>query len=143
MRARQFWGWVIGVILVAFPAAAADWPGLRGPAHDGAAREGKLIGERGGGLAVGWKVALGSGYSAVAVADGIAVTMFSAGTDDVIAAFAVDSGKEMWRTRIGEAYQGHDGSHDGPVSTPAIGDGRVFVIPVDASYKIRTGEKES
>jgi nitrogen regulatory protein P-II 1 len=23
-----------------------------------------------------------------------------------------------------------------------IGDGRVFVIPVEASYKIRTGEKE-
>ena len=26
--------------------------------------------------------------------------------------------------------------------TGEIGDGRVFVIPVDASYKIRTGEKE-
>jgi len=106
--------------------AATDWPGLRGPAYDGAAREAQLLGARGGGLAVGWKVALGSGYSAVAVADGIAVTMFMSGADDVIAAFAVDSGKEVWRTRIGEAYKGHDGSHDGPVSTPAIGDGRVF-----------------
>ena len=26
--------------------------------------------------------------------------------------------------------------------TGEIGDGRIFVIPVDASYKIRTGEKE-
>jgi nitrogen regulatory protein PII len=26
--------------------------------------------------------------------------------------------------------------------TGEIGDGRVFVIPVDASYRIRTGEKE-
>ena len=31
----------------------------------------------------------------------------------------------------------------GAARTGEIGDGRVFVIPVDASYKIRTGEKES
>ena len=129
MRARRTWALAVGVILAgaaAVQAAASDWPGLRGPAYDGAAREGQLLSKRGGGLAVGWKVAVGSGYSAVAVADGIAVTMFMSGADDVIAAFAVDTGKEVWRTRIGEAYKGHDGSHDGPVSTPAIADGRVF-----------------
>jgi len=129
MRARRALGWIVGGIVtgaVVGTTTAADWPGLRGPAYDGAAREARLLGESGGGLAVGWKVPLGPGYSAVVVADGIAVTMFGAGPDDVMAAFAVDTGKEVWRTRIGEAYKGHDGSHDGPISTPAIGQGRVF-----------------
>ena len=40
-------------------------------------------------------------------------------------AFAADGGEEIWRYRIGDTYAGHDGSHDGPISTPLMTGGRV------------------
>lgn len=79
-------------------------------------------------LEVAWKRPLGSGYSGVVVADGRVVTAFSSGKDDLVAAFAVADGKELWRYRLDETYKGHDGSQDGPLSTPAIAEGRVFML---------------
>jgi len=106
-------------------AAASDWPGFRGPNGTGSVTD-ELVSGNDVGLSVGWKRELGSGYSAVAVADGRAVTMFSAGEHDVIAAFDTSSGDELWRHRIAPIYRGHDGSHDGPISTPLIAGDRVF-----------------
>ena len=31
-----------------------------------------------------------------------------------------ETGEERWRYRIAEMYEGHTGSDDGPISTPAI-----------------------
>ncbi|MCG8459468.1 MAG: PQQ-binding-like beta-propeller repeat protein, partial [Holophagales bacterium] len=72
------------------------------------------------------KVELGSGYSSPVVGGGRAITMFAAGEHDVMAAYATGSGKELWRYRIGDTYAGHDGSHDGPISTPMLSGDRVF-----------------
>jgi enterochelin esterase-like enzyme/outer membrane protein assembly factor BamB len=118
---------VVAVLAAAVPRAAASsaWPGFRGPESDGSV-EGSLLGDGGSGLAVGWKRALGSGYSSVVVGEGKVVAMFADGDADVVAAFDSDSGKELWRYRIGDIYKGHDGSHDGPISTPLIAGGRVF-----------------
>src|SRR5688572_1250024 len=88
--------------------AASGWTGLRGPAHDGAVREAKLLdpGTQAA-LAVTWAQPLGSGYSGVVAADGRVATMFAAGDSDVAAAFDAASGKELWRYRIADAYKGH------------------------------------
>ena len=83
---------------------------------------------RAGHPVVRWRVRLGSGYSGVAVSGGRAVTMFSDGGDDVLAAFDEASGEELWRVRIAERYKGINGSFDGPISTPTIADGRVFAL---------------
>jgi len=107
-------------------ATATEWPGFRGPDRDGAVPDARLFAGESGTLEVRWKHELGPGYSAIAVRDGRLVTMFGAGEDDVLAAFDVESGEELWRYRIGEAYKGHDGSHDGPISTPLIADDRVY-----------------
>jgi len=77
---------------------------------------------------VRWRAKLGSGYSGVAIASRRAVTMFSDGRRDVAVAFDVDTGQEAWRVEIGDTLKGRDGSFDGPISTPAIGDGRVFAL---------------
>jgi enterochelin esterase-like enzyme/outer membrane protein assembly factor BamB len=110
------------------PAVQADpgWPGLRGPSFDGSVRDAVLFDAGAAGLAVGWKHSLGSGYSGVAVGGGRVVTMATSGEDDVLAAFDIASGEEQWRYRISEAYRGHDGSHDGPISTPLMTGGRVY-----------------
>ncbi len=80
------------------------------------------------GLSVQWDRELGSGYSKVVVAGDLAVTMFTAGEVDVVAAIDPATGDERWRYELGETYEGHSGSDDGPLSTPAIDDGRVFTV---------------
>jgi enterochelin esterase-like enzyme/outer membrane protein assembly factor BamB len=109
-------------------AAADEWPGLRGPNQDGSAGRESRFGSDQGAMAVRWRARLGSGYSGIAVSQGRAVTLFSDGARDVVAAFDVASGKEAWRVPVADAHKGRDGSFDGPISTPAVAGGRVFAL---------------
>ena len=119
---------LLPVTTVATQAQDDDpWAVYRGPAAAGGRLEGVLPDEAFG-LTPEWTVELGSGYSGIAVADGRAVTMFNAGEVDVAAAFDLASGEELWRYELGERYAGHTGSSDGPISTPAIADGAVYVL---------------
>ena len=106
-------------------ASDRDWPGLRGPRHDGGA-PGKLEASEGATFAVAWRAALGPGYSSVAVADGRAVTLLSDGQSDVAVAFDSRTGRELWRSVIAPTLRGKDGSFDGPIATPALAGGRIF-----------------
>ena len=106
--------------------ASTDWPGLRGPNYDGAVRDAQLFDGDEGALSVSWKRELGSGYPVVAVDGQRAVTLFSSGEDDLAAAFDIETGDVLWRYRINDIYKGHTGSHDGPIATPALVDGRVY-----------------
>lgn len=111
------------------PESTASWARFRGPDSSGVTTgTGAFTDLDQVGLEVVWKKAIGSGYSAIAVADGKAVTMFSEGASDVLAAFDVDDGERLWTVPVAELYQGHDGSHDGPLATPVIADGRVFAL---------------
>ncbi len=80
------------------------------------------------GMELVWDRDLGSGYSNVSIAGGKAVTLFTSGEVDVVAAFDLESGDELWRYELGEKYAGHDGSDDGPLSTPAISGDRVHAL---------------
>lgn len=106
--------------------AGVDWPGFRGPRSDGSVPDARLFKNDDAAISVGWKRALGSGYSALAVGDGRVLTMFAAGENDVLAAFDVESGDEIWRYVVDKTYAGHDGSHDGPISTPLLAGDRVY-----------------
>jgi len=109
-------------------ATAVEWPGLRGPNHDGSAGRESRFASGPGAPTLRWRVPLGSGYSGVAVSDGRAVTMFADKTSDVLAAFDATTGKEAWRIVMGGRYKGINGSFDGPVSTPAVAFGRVYAL---------------
>ena len=95
---------------------------FRGPSFGGALPEESF------GLRVEWTRAMGSGYSNVWISDGKAVTMFSSGDVDVVAAFDLASGEEVWRYELGEMYAGHDGSDDGPIGTPTVSKDMVYVL---------------
>ncbi len=120
---------VLALAFCAFVSrAAADWPQQRGPSQNGTVDGAGLLSGGGFGLEVAWKRALGSGYSEIAVVDGLAVTMFADGTNDLVAAFDAATGEERWRYAIGPMYAGHDGSDDGPIGTPTIAGGAVYGI---------------
>jgi enterochelin esterase-like enzyme/outer membrane protein assembly factor BamB len=108
--------------------AAADWPQQRGPSQNATVDGTGLLSDGGFGLEVAWKRALGSGYSEIAVVGDLAVTMFTDGTNDLVAAFDAATGEERWRYTVGPMYAGHDGSDDGPIGTPTIADGVVYGI---------------
>ncbi len=121
----------LALLLASLPTAAApadDWPGFRGPERTGAAAATGVFTPERGGLALAWRKPLGSGYSGVAVSGGRLVALFTAGQEDVAAAFDATSGAEIWRRPLGPCYRGHDGSHDGPVATPFIAQGKVFAL---------------
>ena len=104
-----------------------EWPRFWGARGDAQAAEPKA--PPGSGLSIKelWRRPLGSGFSGIAVVKGRGYTGESDGTDDHAVAFNIDDGKTVWRTRIGPTYKGHDGSRDGPVSTPTVHAGRVFM----------------
>jgi enterochelin esterase-like enzyme len=115
--------------LIASAAVASDeWPNLRGPGFDGQIEAPGTFDAEGIGLDLAWKIPVGSAYSGIAVADGKAVTMFADGEGNWVAAYDVKTGDQAWRHRLGDASKGHDGSDDGPLSSPAIGGGRVHVL---------------
>ena len=107
---------------------AQSWTGFRGPNGDGRA----IIGAPDLGtpqeLKVRWKVPLGSGYSGLSVESGVVVTAFASSGRDVLAAFSAADGSERWRFDLGPMYPGKDGAHDGPIATPVLADGRVFMV---------------
>ena len=80
------------------------------------------------GMELAWDRELGSGYSRISIANGKAVTMFASGDVDVVAAFDVTNGNELWRYELGEKYAGHTGSDDGPIGTPTLHDGTVYAL---------------
>jgi outer membrane protein assembly factor BamB len=130
------------VLLLAFAiagptaVAADDWPAFRGPAQTGAVAAPGLFEGGAVGLEVAWRRPYGSGYSGIAVRDGVAYTLFSDpafsgpsasdGGADLLVAVDAASGAERWRLRLGPFSRGHDGSQDGPLATPAVDRERVY-----------------
>ena len=118
---------VIALLATVTAVPAAEWRNLRGPEFDGSAVGPAVLAESPQ-LELEWKHAIGPGYSGVTVANGRAVSAFSDGTQDVLAAWSTSDGRELWRTPIGRTYRGHDGSTDGPVGTATLTDSRVYFV---------------
>ena len=133
------------VLLITWNLNAADnWPGFRGPNFDGSAIDGTFAAAPGGELEVNWRTTLGPGYSGVSILDGHTVTMFSDGKNNIVAAFDTKTGKELWRKPMAAAYIGHDGSHDGPIATPTLADGKVFAFDPNGDFvalELSTGKE--
>ena len=55
-------------------------------------------------------------------------SVFAQGEGNWAAAYDTKSGKQLWRQRIGDINKGHDGSDDGPLSSPLIGNGLVYAL---------------
>ncbi len=105
----------------------SDWPSFRGSRADGRVFSGARANDPSA-LSLTWRVPLGSGYSGISVVGDTAVTMFTDGARDLVAAFDATTGRSRWSADIHEIHRGHDGSEDGPISTPAVADGRVFAL---------------
>ena len=125
IRPAAFTGLLFGFL--SLTASAADWPSHRGPNLDGSAAASGLLDSHFT-LELVWKHELGPAYSAISVAGGKVVTLFSDGEKDVAIAFDAQNGEELWRFPFAETYRGHDGSTDGPVGAPTLDQERVYLV---------------
>lgn len=119
------------VALCSLPKTNADdWPQFLGPQRNGISSETGLLDEfPDGGPNVLWRVPGGGGMSAVAVADGLAVTSWNKRGKQWLAALDAETGETVWETPLGETYENSMGN--GPRATPTISDGVVYMFTGD------------
>jgi len=129
-RTRSFSALLVLLNLIAATPGllAGTWATFRGPKGTGEAVEGLPPGNGPLGFDLQWKRPLGNGYSGISIADNTLVTAFTEGERDYVVALDPATGTERWRYDLAPKHAGHDGTHDGPISTPAIADGRVFAL---------------
>ena len=107
--------------------STAAWPQWRGPNRDARSLETGLLKQwPAGGPPLLWKsTECGEGYSSVAVAGGLVITLgdFSGGSR--VLAFEESSGRLVWSSsRLGET----GGNYEGTKSTPSIDGNRVYAL---------------
>jgi outer membrane protein assembly factor BamB len=116
------------------PEPAADksptpyWTDFRGPKRDGSYQEMPILTEwPATGLRPLWKQPVGGGYASFVIARGRAYTIEQRGAQEVVAAYDVPTGRELW-TSSWEAEFRESMGGDGPRATPTWSDGRVYAL---------------
>jgi outer membrane protein assembly factor BamB len=116
--------------VIAIPAAAADWSDFRGPARNGiyTARPIKTDWPNRE-LTPMWKRPIGAGYASFVTARindvDLAFTIEQRGTQEVVAAYDVATGRERWTSKWSANFREFMGG-DGPRATPTYFDGYVY-----------------
>lgn len=125
-----------GVVAPAAPArapaetagAAPYWTDFRGPGRDGHYRERPIrTAWPAQGLTPVWKQPIGGGYASFVVAGGRAFTIEQRRDQEVVAAYDVPTGREVWTNQWPTAFSELMGG-DGPRATPTWSDGRVYAL---------------
>ena len=106
----------------------AYWTAFRGPNRDGH-YDGRpiLTNWPKEGLPLQWRQPVGGGYSSFSIANGRAFTIEQRRDDEVVTAYAITDGRELWTNgwpdRFFEAIGG-----EGPRSTPTYDQGRIYAM---------------
>ena len=112
----------------AAPAASRNyWTNFRGPRRDGKYDEASVSTNwPANGLPVLWKQPVGVGHASFVVADGKAYTIEQRRTQEVVAAYDINNGHELWTQKWNAEYA--DSTGDGPRATPTWDQGRLYAL---------------
>jgi outer membrane protein assembly factor BamB len=105
------------------------WTNFRGPNRDGRYDEMAVLTTwPAQGLSLLWKQPAGLGYASFTIADGRAYTIEQRRQKEVVAAYDVNTGRELWLQGWNAEYSPGDGTGDGPRTTPTWDDGRLYAL---------------
>jgi len=114
----------------AAPAPASGhnyWTNFRGPKRDGNYEATPVLTSwPAGGLTAIWKQPVGLGFSSFSVADGHAFTIEQRRGQEVVAAYDVATGRELWTQSWNAEFEDETG--DGPRTTPTWDQGRLYAL---------------
>jgi outer membrane protein assembly factor BamB len=103
------------------------WTNFRGPNRDGRYDEMAVMTNwPAQGLPLLWKEPVGVGYASVTVADGRVYTIEQRRSQEVVAAYDVNTGREVWTQSWNAEY--NDSTGDGPRTTPTWDDGWLYAL---------------
>jgi outer membrane protein assembly factor BamB len=106
----------------------SEWPDFRGPNRDGRYDQAAIrTSWPSGGLPLLWKQPIGPGYASFSVGGGRAFTIEQRRQQEVVAAYDVATGRELWTDRWDGDFREALGG-DGPRATPTYHDGRVYAL---------------
>jgi outer membrane protein assembly factor BamB len=135
-------------VAVAFGIVCAqDAPGLRGPKGDGTYPEATLRSDwRANPPKVLWRTDVGYGFSAAVVTGERVITAGYAPDEgqSALQAFDASTGKALWRTAYADSCGGPRRGLNGPIATPLIEDGRVYMVAAMGAlyaFDLATGAK--
>ncbi len=107
---------------------SAPWSDFRGARRDGVYREGRIRTDwPAAGLAPMWQQPAGGGYASFVVAGGRAFTIEQRAAREVVAAYDVITGRELWTNTWETDFRESMGG-DGPRATPTWAAGRVYAL---------------
>ena len=109
-------------------APAPYWTDFRGPHRDGHYQQRPIRTDwPAAGLSPVWKQPAGGGYASFVIANGRAFTIEQRGDNEVVAAYDVSTGRELWTNEWNAAFREMMGG-DGPRATPTWFDGHVYAL---------------
>jgi outer membrane protein assembly factor BamB len=115
---------------------APYWTGFRGPLRDGVYRQQPVLTAwPAAGLQPLWKQPIGGGYASFAVAGGRAFTIEQRRAQEVVTAYDVDTGREVWAHGWDADFKEWMGG-DGPRATPTWADGQVYALGATGELRV-------
>jgi outer membrane protein assembly factor BamB len=119
------------------------WTNFRGPARDGRYEETPIrTNWPAAGLPLLWKQPIGGGYASFVVAEGIAFTIEQRRRQEIVAAYDVETGRELW-THGSDAEFKESMGGDGPRATPTWEAGRLWALGAEGDlrcFEAKTGK---
>ncbi|HEV2915820.1 MAG TPA: PQQ-binding-like beta-propeller repeat protein [Pyrinomonadaceae bacterium] len=116
-------------------AARNYWTDFRGPARDGRYDEVAIrTSWPANGLPQLWKQPVGGGYASFVVAEGRAYTIEQRRNQEVVAAYDVETGRELWTHGWNAEFRESLGG-DGPRATPTWNDGRLYALGAAGEFR--------
>ena len=122
---------VVGLIaMIICPATlAGDWPQLLGPTANGISSETGLLDRwPTNGPPLIWEKRIGTGYGAPSVRGNVLVLHHRLGAEEVVEAFAADSGLPLWRYGYPSQFTDPFGYNNGPRASPLLTTDRCYTF---------------
>jgi outer membrane protein assembly factor BamB len=128
----------------AVKTARNSWTNYRGVNRDGRYDEQKVLTTwPAGGLKPLWKQPVGGGYASFVIADNVAFTIEQRRNQEVVAAYDMQTGRELW-THGWDANFVESMGGDGPRATPTWDEGKIYALGATGELHCvdaRTGKK--